>query len=252
MNDDDTRDGDGWMMIGNWLEDGKGKVAKWTKRIQEYFKEDGRMTILLVTMAASGLVVLLIYLRIKRRGATVDGGMKEPSQFFSAISSGMPTREALWTSKVEPFVNDSISYYQYMLKNRNVPSLHFDAQWRFSPSYSKALRKSDKRSTDNSYGFVQYRTQSLVGREAGLPRVFSSATDFDTTSFANRDSIMYVLEQVRYVISLLYYRLPRASAEWELWLSLAMSGLYAVWMMQPKKDKPKSRKAAIEKLEEIG
>ncbi|KAG2374515.1 hypothetical protein C9374_010799 [Naegleria lovaniensis] len=210
------------------------------------------------------IITIIIYYKIhskNQHSTTLDfiSFRKTPSNYFHEFKSISKTRNSSlntsrgnsnpsWSSNnTEAYLNDTASYYQYMLSSESSTNgLKFNPQWKFSPSYTDptTLSSQQKKKTHSSllpgYGFVQYRSQSLLGREAGLPRVFSSSPSEDLsllrTNIHGSDFThdwTYYLEKIRYILSLLYYRLPRAIAEWELWLGMASLGLYHVWMNQP-------------------
>nr|CAG4707772.1 unnamed protein product [Naegleria fowleri] len=232
------------------------------------------ITIVIVVVSGLSFIIMTVFIykyRKKKNGLDeLISFRKKPSQYFNEWmallpqSSSLSTRnqnsmnlnsssqqviDSKWRSSTEPYLNDTASYYQYMLRaasSSRDDTLKFHPQWKFSPSYTDEVlttKKKKNSSTLPGYGFVQYRTQSLFGREAGLPRVFSSSANGEDLSLLNASfhdeftqtpyNWMYYLEKIRYIISLLYYRLPRAIAEWELWLGMASLGLYHVWMNQP-------------------
>ncbi|KAL9644522.1 hypothetical protein ABK040_009386 [Willaertia magna] len=129
-------------------------------------------------------------------------------------------------------------YYQELLKrnskiaNDNVVKNFFTnlfdkANWVFLPSIISAEGKKKKDELNiNSNSYLQYRSQTLFGREAALPRISGSS----------ENKTLYYLEKLRQILALIYYRFPRAIAEWELWTSLAMYGLY-YFFSQPIKNK---------------
>src|SRR3989338_4819250 len=191
---------------------------------------------------------------IRRRQATVSN--KKPRSHYIGELIEKPiekTRENIWIDKLEPYLSDTTSYYQYMVRanQEKRERVTFDPQWRISPSYpvEQLTNSQSKKKKKNSInfptgnGFVQYRSQTLVGREAGLPRIFTNssglANDVELDSLIvggnsnNQTRWIYYLERIRYVISVLFYRLPRAVAEWELWLGACSAAIYFIAMNQP-------------------
>ncbi|EFC42875.1 predicted protein [Naegleria gruberi] len=228
----------------------KIKSKYWTfdeEENEENRKRRRKQFLWMLIVGGGGLSAIVWYYIIRGRKVTTNPNKKSKSNYISDLVSRQveKTKETVWMENLEPYLNDTTSYYQYLVKSKQASkdSIRFEPQWRISPSYTietkptNTKKKKSTASTTQSNGFVQYRTQSLTGREAGLPRIFSNEDDNTLTRFipqpSSSNNWIFYLEKIRYIISLFFYRLPRAVAEWELWLGACSAAIYFVAMNQP-------------------
>lgn len=94
------------------------------------------------------------------------------------------------------------------------------------PRWKVFHSRVDKKNAD---ALLRVRSKTYVGRSAGLMRFSEENSPLVSSAVSlhnNNMSVTYFIDQLKRMLYLIVYRIPRAIREWEIWITAVAYGLY--------------------------